>query len=87
MKYQTEGTCSTSVTFEVEDGIITSCEFERGCPGNTLGLSKMVIGTQIEDTIKNLSGIECRNGTSCPDQLAKALQIYLKTNNKKETAC
>ncbi len=84
MKYQTQGTCATSISFEVENNVITACAFERGCPGNTLGLSKMVVGSKVDETIKNLLGIQCRNGTSCPDQLAKALQAYIQEQNKKE---
>lgn len=80
MKYTTQGTCSTSITFEVDEGIITFCQFERGCPGNTMGLSNMVIGATVEETIEKLAGIQCRNGTSCPDQLAKALRLYQQKN-------
>ena len=76
MTYKTKGTCATRITFEVDNNRVIACNFEKGCPGNTQGLSKMVIGRQVEDIIENLSGIQCRNGTSCPDQLANALKEY-----------
>lgn len=82
VEYQTRGTCATSISFEVEEGIITSCIFHKGCPGNTMGLGQMVIGTKVEETIEKLSGILCRNGTSCPDQLAKALSLYVQKNKR-----
>ena len=75
MKYHyiTSGTCSTAMDIAIEDGIITACSITNGCRGNTQGLSKMVIGRKAEDVKALLSGIQCRNGTSCPDQLAKAI--------------
>ena len=68
------------IHFEVEDGIITSCQFVGGCAGNTQGIAKLVIGMKVEDVISRTQGIQCRGGTSCPDQLSKALSEYL---NKK----
>ena len=64
----------------VSDGKITSCEFVGGCTGNTQGLSKLVIGLTPNQVIERLKGIQCRNGTSCPDQLALAMQKYLDEN-------
>ena len=73
--YKTEGTCSRAINYEVENGIVTQCEFVGGCPGNTQGVAKLVIGRKAEDVIAILKGIQCRNtGTSCPDQLARALE-------------
>lgn len=72
--YKTTGTCSRAINYEVENGIVTKCEFEGGCPGNTKGVAKLVIGRKVEDVIALLKGIPCRNGTSCPDQLARALE-------------
>ena len=74
--YRTQGTCSREIRFEVEDGIITKVQFVGGCAGNTQGVSKLVVGRSVEDVIDLLSGIQCRNGTSCPDQLAHALSDY-----------
>ena len=72
--YRTTGTCSQAINYEVKDGIVTKCEFIGGCPGNTQGIAKLVIGRKVEDVIASVKGIQCRNGTSCPDQLARALE-------------
>ena len=72
--YKTTGTCSRAINYEVENGILTKCEFEGGCPGNTKGVATLAVGRKVEDVIKLLKGIPCRNGTSCPDQLARALE-------------
>ena len=49
-------------------------QFVGGCPGNTKGVAKLVIGRKVEEVIALLKGIPCRNGTSCPDQLVRALE-------------
>lgn len=74
--YIPRSVCSRKINFEVENDIITKCEFVGGCTGNTQGISRLVVGMSINDAIDRLSGIQCRNGTSCPDQLAKALKQY-----------
>ena len=73
--YNTTGTCSRAINYEVVDGVVTKCEFVGGCPGNTQGVARLVVGRKVEDVIATLKGIQCRNGTSCPDQLARALEI------------
>ena len=78
--YITRGTCSRKINFEIENGIIKSCEFVGGCTGNTQGIAKLIIGMKVEDVINRTKGIQRRGGTSCPDQLSKALTEYL---NKK----
>ncbi len=72
--YKTSGTCSSAIEFEVGNGVVTHCRFIGGCPGNTQGVARLVIGRKVEDVIAMLKGIPCRNGTSCPDQLARALE-------------
>ena len=72
--YETHGTCSVAIEYEVNNGILTSCRFIGGCPGNTQGVARLVIGRKVEDVISLLKGIQCRGGTSCPDQLAKAIR-------------
>ena len=74
--YKTEGTCSRQILFDVQNNKITHCQFVGGCVGNTKGIEKLVVGQNIEDAIEKLEGIKCRNNTSCPDQLAKALKKY-----------
>ena len=60
---------------DAEDNIITCVQIVGGCQGNTQGLSKLLIGMGVQDAIRRLEGIDCRErGTSCPDQLAQALK-------------
>lgn len=79
-KYQTHGTCSREIMFDVKDHKVTSVKFIRGCAGNTQGVAKLAIGRDIDELIELLGGIECRNGTSCPDQFARALIEYKKNH-------
>lgn len=77
MKYQycTQGTCSQVIEFEVEDGILLDVRFLGGCSGNLKGIASLVKGMKVDEVIARLDGIQCgMKGTSCPDQLAKALQ-------------
>lgn len=76
--YKTQRTCSRSIDIELEDGIIQNVKFNGGCAGNTAGISQLVIGMSAEDVIKRCKGIDCNGrGTSCPDQLARALENAL----------
>ncbi len=79
--YKTSGVCSRSIDFEVENDIVTYVKFNGGCLGNTQGVAKLVQGRNIDEVISLLEGIMCRLGTSCPDQLARALKQY-KENHK-----
>ena len=75
IRYQTRGVCSRAINVEVEDGIVKSVEFEGGCSGNTKGVASLVEGMDVNEAIAKLSGIKCGfKDTSCPDQLAKALE-------------
>lgn len=75
--YNTTGTCSRQILFRVdEDERISDVKFVGGCSGNLQGIAKLVDGQKIDDVIARLQGIICRSGTSCPDQLAKALVKY-----------
>lgn len=75
MKYQTKGVCSTSIDIEVENGIIKFVQFFGGCNGNLQGISALVEGMRVDDAISRLRGIRCGfKSTSCPDQLAQALE-------------
>ncbi len=72
------GTCSRQIDIEVEDGIIRNVVFTGGCHGNTQGVAALVRGKRIEEVIPVIEDIDCRGkGTSCPDQLAKALRKAL----------
>ncbi|MCQ2463755.1 MAG: TIGR03905 family TSCPD domain-containing protein [Clostridia bacterium] len=78
-KYITRGTCSKSITVELEDGIVKNVQFEGGCNGNTQGVSALVRGMNAQQVISTLKGIRCGfKNTSCPDQLATALEQALK---------
>lgn len=78
-KYVTSGVCASEILFEVENNIVKEVTFVRGCPGNTLGLASLIQGMEVHEAIKRLKGIDCRDrGTSCPDQLAKALEEYIQ---------
>ena len=75
MRYQTKGTCSTAIDVEIKDGRIESVKFTGGCNGNLQGISTLVKGMPVEEAISRLKGIRCGfKNTSCPDQLAKALE-------------
>ena len=81
IEYKTSGTCSRAVRVEMEDGIITDCSFVGGCSGNTQGVATLVRGMSAEEAVKRLKGIKCGfRSTSCPDQLARAIEA-LSTEN------
>lgn len=74
--YQPQGVCSSQIDFEVENGIVSNVRFTRGCNGNTQGIGALVEGMQIDEVIRRLKGTNCNGrGTSCPDQLARALEL------------
>ena len=76
--YKCVGTCSQAIQFEMDGDVIQSVRFLGGCDGNTQGVAALVAGMKAEDAIARLEGIDCRGrGTSCPDQLARALKGYL----------
>ena len=78
--YQTKGTCSRQIYFEVKDNKLHNVKFVGGCNGNLKGVSRLVEGKDINEVEKLLAGVICRNGTSCPDQLAKAIEAYKQAN-------
>lgn len=82
MVYKTRGTCSTEIHFDVEDNKVKNVKFMGGCHGNLQAVSKLCEGQDINTLIEKLDGIVCRFGTSCPDQLARALKKYKEENNK-----
>jgi uncharacterized protein TIGR03905 len=78
MQYQPKGVCSTSINIELEDGIVKSVAFTGGCNGNLQGISRLVEGMKAEEAISRLKGIRCGfKNTSCPDQLAQALESMI----------
>ena len=76
MVYKTKGVCSRSIDIELDGDTIKSVKFNGGCNGNTKGIASLVQGMKIDDVIARLKGTDCGGrGTSCPDQLAKALEL------------
>lgn len=76
--YRTKGTCSRTITFDLENGIVSDIRFEGGCNGNLKGISALAEGKNAEEIIETLEGIRCGfKSTSCPDQLAAALKEAL----------
>lgn len=79
VEYTPKGVCSRKIEIDIENGIINKVRFVGGCNGNTQGISKLVEGMKAEDVISRLEGVNCNGrGTSCPDQLAKALKEAIK---------
>lgn len=75
--YNPRGVCSIKMIFNIDADIIKSLRIIGGCPGNTVGVSKLVEGKKIDEVIALLKGINCgAKGTSCPDQVAIALEEY-----------
>ena len=78
--YRTRGTCSRAIEVRIADnGIVEDVRIIGGCMGNTQGLAALAIGRPADELIKLLGGIDCGGrGTSCPDQLAKALTACME---------
>ncbi len=75
--YTPKGVCSRNIDFDVVDGKVRDVKFTGGCNGNLQGIGKLVEGMPVEEVIEKLKGTTCGfKGTSCPDQLAKALEEY-----------
>lgn len=80
--YKTRGTCATAIKIETDGDIVKKIEFTNGCRGNTQGIAALAKGMKIGEVIERCKGIQCHNGTSCPDQLARALEAIIE---KRET--
>ena len=79
--YKTKGVCSREIEITINNNIVEKVKFLGGCAGNTQGISKLVEGMSVDHVIDRLSGIRCGfKSTSCPDQLATALQEYKSLN-------
>ncbi len=75
LTYRTQGTCSSHIEVQVENGILTDVGFWGGCNGNLKGICKLVKGMKVNDIIAKLEGVQCgHRSTSCPDQLCQALR-------------
>ncbi len=77
--YTPHGVCSVRIEFDVDGDIVRNIRFTRGCSGNTQGVAKLADGMTVDEIISRLKGTDCNGrGTSCPDQLARALAEYKK---------
>ncbi|MBR2954085.1 MAG: TIGR03905 family TSCPD domain-containing protein [Clostridia bacterium] len=77
-KYKTKGTCAREISFKLEDGIVKNVSFFGGCNGNLKGIAALIEGRKAEEIIPLIKGTKCGfKSTSCPDQLALALQEAL----------
>lgn len=78
IEYQPKGTCSRRIQIDLEGGVVQKVVFSGGCSGNTQGISRLVEGMQVSEVVERLRGIRCGfKPTSCPDQLARALEEAL----------
>lgn len=76
-RYKPQGVCSVEMIFDIDNEIVKKLKIVGGCPGNTVGVSRLVENKRIDEIIEMLKGIPCGlRGTSCPDQVAKALEEY-----------
>lgn len=82
--YKTKGVCSRAIDLTIENGIVTAVNFEGGCSGNTQGVAQLAVGLKTEDVIRKLKGIKCGfKDTSCPDQLANAIEKAIQQSKNK----
>lgn len=81
MKFTTSGVCAKEIIFDIEDNRIKNVSFIGGCNGNLKGISSLIEGMEVTQVISRLKGITCNHkSTSCPDQLAKALENWISNN-------
>ena len=82
-KYRTSGTCSVEISFKIDGDIISDIKFNGGCPGNLNAISKLLDGKSVDYIESTLLGNQCgMRGTSCADQLAKAVRKAYEETNK-----
>ena len=78
-RYRPQGVCSQEIVIDIENGIVKDLKVIRGCSGNLQGIANLVKGRTVDEVIDRLNGIKCGfKPTSCPDQIAKALEQYKK---------
>lgn len=77
--YKTKGTCSREIRYSIKDGKVEDIQIIGGCAGNLSGISRLIKGMPVEQVISAFKGVNCGNrGTSCPDQIARALEEGMK---------
>ena len=80
-EYKPHGVCSSKIEYDYEDGKVYNVRFTNGCRGNTQGVARLAEGMEAEEIVRRTKGIICRNNTSCPNELAKAIEAGLKEMN------
>lgn len=76
--FKTSGVCSSEILFSIEEGVVKHVDFVQGCPGSLMAVKTLVEGLTVKEVISKLKGIKCGSKeTSCPDQLAKALEQFI----------
>lgn len=70
-------TCCQSISFDVIDGRLFNVYFKGGCTGNTRGIMALSDGVEPEEAVRRCKGIDCHDGHSCPDEFAKAVELFL----------
>lgn len=77
ISFKPQNVCSTEIQFDIEEGKLKNVKFIGGCRGNLNAISILVENMPVEEVIRKLRGNQCRNETSCADQLARALEAQL----------
>ncbi|MBR1594020.1 MAG: TIGR03905 family TSCPD domain-containing protein [Alloprevotella sp.] len=78
-EYVPHGVCSRLIRVEIEEGKLRQAGFVGGCHGNLQGICSLVKDMDVDEVLRRLEGINCKGkGTSCPDQLCKALREAMK---------
>lgn len=86
IKFKPKGVCSQAIRLELTDGIVHNVRFAGGCPGNTQGLCRLVEGMEAKEVVSRLKGIRCGfKPTSCPDQLASALEQVISAQESQKS--
>ena len=84
-EYKTKGTCSKAIRLDIDGDTIKDVTFVGGCPGNTVGVALLAKGRKVDDVISIFQGVDCAGrGTSCPEQLSKALIAYKQSTSAQQ---
>ena len=85
-RFKTQNTCSQIIEFNIEGNVVTNVRFlGGGCPGNLQALPRLVEGMTVEEIEEKIGGIDCGGrGTSCADQLAKAVREAYEQSKKEK---
>ncbi|MCI8815921.1 MAG: TIGR03905 family TSCPD domain-containing protein [Angelakisella sp.] len=84
IKFKPKGVCSQAIRLELTDGVVHNVRFTGGCPGNAQGVARLTEGMEAKEVVARLRGIRCGfKPTSCPDQLASALEQVLAAQEEK----